>query len=117
MTQRDAGFIMQTLYNNEIDGYSSGEQACAAWGAHSFKASEASDRYGISWLLFRVNATKFIGSVRVALKGIDIPTDQGVYSISLEKHSNSSAEYGAQQTVHNVKESELATAIDRLIEA
>ena len=117
MPQKDAMHILQTLQTNLIEGYQSGSQAMLAWGANTFKASEASDRHGISWLLFKCDGSKFSGWVRVALRGIDVANDTGVYSISLEKFNNTSAEYGVVESVHSIKECDLGTAIDRLIES
>ena len=99
-----------------MEGDGKGARALEAWGAHNFKASEASDRYGLSWLLFKVDGTLFQGWVRVALRGIDIPTESGVFSISLEKFNNNTAEYGTTQVQHGVKSTDLASTIDRLVE-
>lgn len=113
--QQDAQYILQLLKTNVAEGYVNGEQAMTAWGANTFRGSEASDKYGLSWILFKV-ATKYEGWVRIALRGLNTAKDEGVFTITLEKFNNVSAEYGTTQAVHNVKSSDLVTVIDSLVE-
>ena len=108
--QIDAQNILKILQTNVVADNYSGAQALNAWGAHDFKGSEASDKYGLAWITFRVNATKHTGWVRVALRGEDI------FTVSLEKFSNVSAEY-TTISVANSNGKNLAATIDKLLES